>query len=1040
MLKRLTIAILLMLAGYTAKAQVLVSDSLALVALYNSTNGPGWTDNTNWLTGPVSTWHGVTLAGNRVTELQLSYKQLNGSIPPELGNLSALRNLRLPYNELTGSIPPELGNLSALEYLGLEWGQLTGSIPPEFGNLSALTYLSLRNNQLTGTIPSELGNLLALTRLELQGNQLTGSIPPELGNLLTLSVLNLAGNQLSGSIPSELGNLLVLTDLSLQVNQLTGTIPQELGNLSLLEHLGLEWNQLTGSIPSVLGDLVLLTALHLGTNQLSGSIPSKLGDLLALKSFSLENNQLTGTIPPEFGNLSALEYLGLARNQLTGSIPPELGSLSMLGGLHLNNNQLTGSIPPELGNLSVIMSLDLSQNRLSGSVPVSFTSLPVIWLSIQNNLISGMPDLSSLAMLYYLDVSINNLEFDDLEPNMSVFNFSYHTQAIIPGGGTQILNVRDEFTASFTVGGSANVYQWRKDGMDIGGADSDTFTIPSVTAADAGTYVLYSTNTLVPNLTLQTEPVVLVVNAPELQISIALTDHPDGSTVIYPDTNVGDQASYSFELTNIGNAPINFGTITTTGDYHIQGVLPTTLAVGVSVIIEVIFSPTASGTRTGTLTFNSNATIPNFVLNLTGVGLEAVLNVTENSITQANGATVNYPSTNVGDQSTKSFVLTNTGNAAINFSSIVATGDYHIQGTPPTTLAAGANTILIVDFIPTVSGTRTGTLSINSNATIPNFVLNLTGVGLEAVLTVIENSITQSNGSTINYPSTNVGDQSTKSFVLTNTGNAAINFSSISITGDYQIQGTPPTTLAAGANTTLNVAFIPTAGGVRTGLLTIRSNASVPEFTLTLTGEGNHPLIIVLEDGNNKANGSTAIYELTQVGDETLKEFVISNTGIGTLTISNIDVTGDFYLAGSVPASLTSGTNAAIEVRFAPTNFGQATGRLTIYNNTQTPQFIIILRGSAEARLEIFNIVTMNKNGKHDFFHIKNIELYPQNRVMIFDRWGGSVFEVSGYDNAQRVFDGISKNGQWLPSGAYFYSIDKGDGSKKINGYLEVRN
>jgi len=44
---------------YTAKAQVNVQDSLALVDLYNSTNGPNWSNHTNWLTkAPVSTWYG----------------------------------------------------------------------------------------------------------------------------------------------------------------------------------------------------------------------------------------------------------------------------------------------------------------------------------------------------------------------------------------------------------------------------------------------------------------------------------------------------------------------------------------------------------------------------------------------------------------------------------------------------------------------------------------------------------------------------------------------------------------------------------------------------------------------------------------------------------------------------------------------------------------------------------------------------------------------------------------------------------------------
>ena len=93
---------------------VLSQDSLALVALYNATDGPNWTNNTNWLTGPVPTWHGVFVSGGRVIGLLLSSNQLSGPIPTELSDLTNLRDLRLYDNQLTGSIPTELGNLANL--------------------------------------------------------------------------------------------------------------------------------------------------------------------------------------------------------------------------------------------------------------------------------------------------------------------------------------------------------------------------------------------------------------------------------------------------------------------------------------------------------------------------------------------------------------------------------------------------------------------------------------------------------------------------------------------------------------------------------------------------------------------------------------------------------------------------------------------------------------------------------------------------------------------------------------------------------------
>ena len=70
-------------------------DRVALVALYDATGGPGWTDNTNWKTSaPLDEWFGVrTDDDGRVEWLSLSGNDLTGRIPPELDRLANLRGL-----------------------------------------------------------------------------------------------------------------------------------------------------------------------------------------------------------------------------------------------------------------------------------------------------------------------------------------------------------------------------------------------------------------------------------------------------------------------------------------------------------------------------------------------------------------------------------------------------------------------------------------------------------------------------------------------------------------------------------------------------------------------------------------------------------------------------------------------------------------------------------------------------------------------------------------------------------------------------------
>ena len=398
-------------------------DRAALVALYHSTGGANWDDNTNWLTDrPIGEWHGVTTDSNgRVIRLDLGRNNLMGRIPPELGDLTSLSHLDLSgtregsgdtRNKLTGPIPLELGGLSKLTELNLNYNELTGEIPPELGNLFNLTELNLYQNELTGEIPRQLGGLSNLTRLQLGDNELTGEVPSTLGGLSNLTQLYLDGNELTGEIPPALGNLANLVTLWLSNNRLTGEIPRQLGGLSNLTRLQLGDNELTGEVPPALGGLSNLTQLYLDGNELTGEIPPALGNLSNLERLHLSYNELTGEIPPELGRLSNLWDLLLAHNELTGEIPQELGRLANLKFLLLEGNQLWGEVPPWLGDLSNLVTLWLSNNRLAGEIPPELGRLANLnGLALFSNQLTGEipPELGNLSRLSSLYLGGNEL-------------------------------------------------------------------------------------------------------------------------------------------------------------------------------------------------------------------------------------------------------------------------------------------------------------------------------------------------------------------------------------------------------------------------------------------------------------------------------------------------------------------------------------------------------------------------------------------------------------------------------------------------------
>jgi len=106
------------------QSQISVEECNALVALYNSTNGDGWSNKSGWLVDetPCDTWVGVSCDGGYVSVLNLGGNQLNGTIPSELGNLTNLTNLNLGWNQFT-EIPSEIGILSSLTSLDLSGNQ-----------------------------------------------------------------------------------------------------------------------------------------------------------------------------------------------------------------------------------------------------------------------------------------------------------------------------------------------------------------------------------------------------------------------------------------------------------------------------------------------------------------------------------------------------------------------------------------------------------------------------------------------------------------------------------------------------------------------------------------------------------------------------------------------------------------------------------------------------------------------------------------------------------------------------------------------------
>jgi len=408
----LTVSFLLIAPAASAVSQ---TERDALVALYNSTNGASWTNSSGWLgvPGTECSWHGIICNSSQAVDaINLPDNGLSGTLPSEIGNLTAMRELILPNNSISGEIPAEIGNLGNLVVLSLGANQFSGSIPASIGNLSKLVSLDIGSNQLTGQIPESIGNLTELETFFGNVCQLSGPLPSSLTNLTKLKLFVVSDNQLSGEIPVDIGNLTSLEWLELTINQFSGPIPPSIGNLTSLRSLGLNINALTGTIPESIGNLVNLTFLSVSENQLEGPVPESIGNLVNLEQLGYGANRLTGApVPASIGNLTKLTHFEIGVNDFDGPLPDSFGGLTKLETFFGNQCGITGSIPPSIGNLTELRILNVAANRMTGDLPAGLSNLSKMeWLALELNGFSGpVPFLGSMTNMQRIYLFANSL-------------------------------------------------------------------------------------------------------------------------------------------------------------------------------------------------------------------------------------------------------------------------------------------------------------------------------------------------------------------------------------------------------------------------------------------------------------------------------------------------------------------------------------------------------------------------------------------------------------------------------------------------------
>ena len=416
------------------------------------------------------------------------------------------------------------------------------------------------------------------------------------------------------------------------------------------------------------------------------------------------------------------------------------------------------------------------------------------------------------------------------------------------------------------------------------------------------------------------------------------------ASVDFGNVFIGSTGSSPITLTNSGPATITISQINVSGPgVSIAGLAtPSTLIAGQSTTFTAKFSASAAATMTGSISLASNALNSPLVIALTGAGVSSQPQLT------VNPSSVGFGNAAVGSSSSQTISLTNPGNASVTITQLNATGPgFGVSGASlPLTITAGSSSSISATFAPTATGSKTGAISIVSNAPGSPAAISLSGTGVQGQL--------GASPSVLTFGSVATGSSGSQTVTLTNGGSASVTISQATASGaGFSISGlATPITLTSGQNTSFTAQFAPTTGGSVNGTITIISNAPSSPTTVSMTGTGTQPQV--------SATPSSAAFGNVATGTNNSQTVTVSNPGSASLTISSASVTGaGFSMSGiTAPLTILAGKNTTFNAVFSPTTTGAASGSISLVSNAPGSPLSIPLSGSGVAPNKLLGLST----------------------------------------------------------------------------------
>ena len=431
-----------------------------------------------------------------------------------------------------------------------------------------------------------------------------------------------------------------------------------------------------------------------------------------------------------------------------------------------------------------------------------------------------------------------------------------------------------------------------------------------------------------------------VVGTPALTLSSA-------GLVFNPQTVGVASTAQSLTVTNTGDVPVSIFGISITGtastDYTTTGCVATIVQPGSYCTVRVTFDPTTSGTRAATVTMADSTTVGTHSFTVTGTGATEALTVSINPTSLA------FAELGVGAESAYFPVtVTNTGNASVTIERAYTTGDFRLYSTNcPGTLRASYTCTNYVEFAPAATGSLTGTLVIDDNATGSPQSVSLSGTGVAAAPAAV------ASPDAIDFGTQAVATTTSElSLSLYNIGNVPFEITGTNFTGAdpsaFQISynGCLEVVVSPGRSCTVYVTFTPGSATAQSATLNFVDAAGTQTVALTGTGvAATYSLVTV---------PTTLTFQAQEEHLASPAQYVyLLNTGTAPLTISTVtssstDYTGETGCNGVV---IQPNGNCYLGISLTPTVTTTDNATLTVNSNATGGAKTITVNGSGAAAL-----------------------------------------------------------------------------------------